>query len=170
MLDGFSVAMEVPMFKGKGKDPLSVNSYRKISLRNVIGKVFEQLLLVVLSQITPLGSSREVEGQAPPALGTSFILQKAVSYMVEKGQYLLVSQLDARSTFYVVWHDGLFLKMYEMSIKAKAWGILKHWYKKVLVVHVFLGINLLLTCSSRELGRGILSIVSRNCIPYLFLT
>ena len=31
VLEGFCAAMEVPVFKGKGKDPLSVNSYRKIS-------------------------------------------------------------------------------------------------------------------------------------------
>ena len=131
--EGFCVAMEVPVFKGKGKEPLSVNSYRKISLMNVIGKVFEQLLSKRLGCVFTDSALGSLEGGGKPnstCLGTSLILQEAVSYMVENSQTVLVAQLDARSAFDVVWHDGLFLKMYEMGIKAKAWRILKQWYEK----------------------------------------
>ena len=98
---------------------------------NVIGKVFEQLQSKRLGCVFTDSALGSLQGGGKPnstCLGTSLLLQEAVSYMVEKGQSVLVAQLDARSAFDVVWHDGLFLKMYEMGIKAKAWRIL--WYEK----------------------------------------
>ena len=44
-------AIIVPMYKGKGKNPLLTNSYRGISLTSVIGKLFE---CIVLQRITPI--------------------------------------------------------------------------------------------------------------------
>ena len=90
--EGFCIAMEVPVFKGKGKDPLSVNSYRKISLMNVIGKVFEQLLSKRLGCVFTDNALGSLQGGGKPNstfLGTSLILQEAVSYMVEKANLYL---------------------------------------------------------------------------------
>lgn len=43
--DCFKHGIIVPAFKGKGKDPLLVNSYRGIRLTSVLSKVLEKLLL-----------------------------------------------------------------------------------------------------------------------------
>ena len=44
ILDCFKHGIIVPAFKGKGKDPLLVNSYRGITFTSVLAKVLENLL------------------------------------------------------------------------------------------------------------------------------
>ena len=48
--DCFKSAFIIPIFNGKGKDPLSPSNYRGISLSYVVGKLFER---VVLARILP---------------------------------------------------------------------------------------------------------------------
>ena len=43
--DCFEHGIIIPAFKGKGRDPLLVNSYRGITLTSVLAKVLEILLL-----------------------------------------------------------------------------------------------------------------------------
>ena len=50
--------------------------------------------------------------------------------MCEEGHSVYVSMLDVKSTFDCVWHEGLFLKLYELGINAKAWRIIRQWYLK----------------------------------------
>ena len=52
----FLKAVIVPIYKGKGKDPLSTNNYRGISLTSVIGKLFER---IVLQRMTPGSFGRD---------------------------------------------------------------------------------------------------------------
>ena len=52
----FLKAVIVPIYKGKGKDPLSTNNYRVISLTSVIGKLFER---IVLQRMTPGSFGRD---------------------------------------------------------------------------------------------------------------
>ena len=49
--DCFKHGIIVPAFKGKGRDPLRVNSYRGITLTSVLAKVLEILLLNRMSVI-----------------------------------------------------------------------------------------------------------------------
>ena len=49
--DCFKHGIIVPAFKGKGRDPLLVNSYRGITLTSVLAKVLEILLLNRMSDI-----------------------------------------------------------------------------------------------------------------------
>ena len=41
----------IPVFKGGGKDPLNVNSYRGITLNSVISKIME---LLILNRVNPV--------------------------------------------------------------------------------------------------------------------
>lgn len=41
----------IPVYKGRGKDPLDVNSYRGITLNSVISKLMESL---ILNRLEPL--------------------------------------------------------------------------------------------------------------------
>ena len=45
ILDALKVGSIVPIYKGGGKDPLDVHSYRGITLTSVVSKVLEFLLL-----------------------------------------------------------------------------------------------------------------------------
>ena len=47
----FKDGVIIPVFKGKGKDPLQTKSYRGISLTSVLAKVFE---IILSYRITPL--------------------------------------------------------------------------------------------------------------------
>ena len=84
----FCVAIEIPLFKGKGKDPLCVDNYRKISLMTIISKIFEKLIcnrIACMFNHVTLGS---LQGGALPycsSINTSFFLQQVIAHMCEEG-------------------------------------------------------------------------------------
>ena len=45
VLEVLKSGIVIPIYKGTGKDPLSLNSYRGITITSVISKVFKSLLL-----------------------------------------------------------------------------------------------------------------------------
>ena len=44
LMSGIVIPSVIPIYKGSGKDPISLNSYRGITVTLVISKVFESLL------------------------------------------------------------------------------------------------------------------------------
>ena len=48
----FKLGFIVPVFKGKGRDPLLINSYRGITLTSVLAKDFELLLLNRMNDVS----------------------------------------------------------------------------------------------------------------------
>ena len=53
------------------------------------------------------------------SITASFNLQETIAHNIELGSNCYVAFLDAAKAFDNVWHDGLFLKLFEYGIKGK---------------------------------------------------
>ena len=116
----------ITLFKGGNKRKDDPNSYRAITLTSAVLKLFEKLLYkrIVQSIDTPLNP---LQGGFQKNMGcnmTSFILQESINYAKENNSKLYACFLDAQKAFDKVWHDGLFLKLYEMGLDFYLWKLI----------------------------------------------
>jgi hypothetical protein len=95
---------------------LNKDHYRGITLLNVIGKIFERL---VLQRWLPVFETWGVPNPLQFAyqknnscINASFVLQEAVAHNVERGSKVYCCFLDSAKAFDTVWIDGLFFKLY----------------------------------------------------------
>ena len=108
------------LFKGKKKDRLQKCNYRGITLLNVIGKVFEQLMLDLwMPRFNELGiphPNQFAYQQGRGCTEASFVLQEAVHHYIERGSKVYACFLDSSKAFDTVWTDGLFYKLHCLGI------------------------------------------------------
>ena len=119
----------IPIPKGADKDLRNPSNYRGITLLSNMAKLFEKLLLTKISEdgisLNPL------QGGFKPgysSLHTAFILQEAIQSTREINKKAFVAFLDVRKAFDTVWHEGLFVKLYNKGIHPRIWHILSNWY------------------------------------------
>ena len=63
------------------------------------------------------------------SITASFNLQETIAHNTELGSNCYVAFLDAAKAFDNVWHDGLFLKLFEYGIKSKPLNLIMDSYK-----------------------------------------
>ena len=68
----FSNTTIVPIYKGKGRDPMQTSNYRGISLTSVIGKLFER---IILKRITPVLKERGIPHYTQNSLPIWYIMR-----------------------------------------------------------------------------------------------
>ena len=102
------------------------SSTTRVLLSN-LAKLFEKLLLTKISEdgisLNPL------QGGFKPgysSLHTAFILQEAIQSTREINKKAFVAFLDVRKAFDTVWHEGLFVKLYNKGIHPRIWHILSN--------------------------------------------
>ena len=71
---------------------------------------------------------------------TSFTLQETANHYIERGSKVFCAMLDASSAFDVVWHDGLFYKLFKIGINGKLWRVLRSAYQDVKSCVLYEGI------------------------------
>ena len=85
----FKVGIIVPIYKGKGKDPLLPGSYRGITLTSVIAKTFEHLLLdrmlPVLSDNCVPHLNQTAYQRGVPSSDATFSCQETISKFIRDG-------------------------------------------------------------------------------------
>lgn len=121
-----------PVLK-KGKPKSDPNSYRKITVTNLIGKVVEKLHLQyneesVLKQQSALQKGF-TKGQMP--LITALILTELILEANKTKSCLYVALMDAKKAFDVLWHTGLLRQMFNFGIEGNNWLFFEEWYKNV---------------------------------------
>lgn len=128
----FRTAIEVPVFKGGLKDPLSVDGYRKVSLMTINSKLMEHIIAKRTEwwfTSDRLGALQGAAVKKCSNLHTSLLLQESVAYFRDRGQHMLVAFLDTQKAFDTVWHEGLFYKLFKAGLNGKLWRLLRSWYK-----------------------------------------
>jgi hypothetical protein len=112
----------------------SVEKQRGITLLNVIYKLFERIMLNrfvrwkesrCLIFPDPLQSAYQ---RGRSCLHTSLNLQECINYNIDNGSKVYICFLDTSKAFDVVWHEGLFVKLYELGVKGKLWRIIVEAY------------------------------------------
>jgi hypothetical protein len=97
-----------------GKDPALPSSYRTISLLDVIGILFEKILLArILREVSERGLMRDEQFRFRPGHSTSLKLARLVERMSRNfGEKLTGAVfLDVAKAFDTVWIDGLLYKL-----------------------------------------------------------
>ena len=108
----------ITLFKGGNKVRNDPNNYRAITLSSVFVRLYEAILLLKLKHNKNLMVNR-LQGGFQKHLGclmTSLSLKESILYGKENRSKVYVCFLDARQAFDRVWHDGLFLKLYNLNI------------------------------------------------------
>lgn len=138
----WGVGRVISILKGGKKNRMDRDSYRGITLLNVIGKVFERLFLNRwIPKFQEIGMPNDFQyayQNSRSCILSSFCLQETVRHNVEMGSKVYCCFLDSSKAFDTVWWDGLFYKLYNMGMKGKSWRILREWYGK-MVSSVVLG-------------------------------
>jgi hypothetical protein len=98
-----------------GKDPALPSSYRPISLLDMIGKIFEKILLArILHEVSERGLLRDEQFGFRPRHSTSLQLAHLVERITRNfGEKRLTGSvfLDVAKAFDTVWIDGLLYKL-----------------------------------------------------------
>ena len=111
----------ITLHKGGRKSKKDPDNYRAITLTSSILKLFERLILRLLyvNMEKPFNS---LQGGFRPLTGcnmSSLMLKECILYAKEHQSKLFACFLDVQKAFDKVWHNGLFLKLYNMGIRSK---------------------------------------------------
>ena len=126
----FKHGVIIPVYKGKGKYPLSVKSFHGITLSAVISKTFE---FVLLERIAPFieDSSRPQLTQSAyrknvSRVDVNFASQEAVRFFTADGDHVYSSFYDFQCAFDTIKYCILLEELFNASLKGKLWRIIKH--------------------------------------------
>ena len=113
----------VPIPKA-GKDPTYKDKNRGITLLPVLYKLIELIIEREQEWFLRNDVIDELQGAGQKhnsSLHTSFLLQEAINYNVERGETVYVAFLDIKKAFDTAWINGLMYKIDKAGIHKKAW-------------------------------------------------
>ena len=126
----FREGIVLPIYKGKGKNPLLQNSYRGITLTSVLSKSFE---FALLERILPVLSNSYLPQLTQTAYqkGVScadaiFACKEIIAKLTREGDHVYSCFYDLASAFDTV--DYLLSHLMYACITGKTWRLIKHWY------------------------------------------
>lgn len=119
----------VPIPKGN-KDATLPDNNRGITLRSVLGKVYDKLLLKRSDSwfLSIMHDEQGANRTGCSSVNTALILKENVCYHLGRGKPVYVALLDTRKAFDTVWQNGLFFKLRKYEMDSKLWRILKNVY------------------------------------------
>ena len=125
----------ISLFKTNKKIRHNIDNYRGITLLNVVGKIFERLILdrwmPFLADKGFPNSLQFAYQKDKSCIDASMSLQEAVLHNIEHGSKVYCCFLDSTKAFDTVWISGLFYKLYNLGIQGKTWRLLRNWYSKL---------------------------------------
>ena len=129
----FKEGIIIPIYKGKGKDPLSSKSYRGITLTSVIAKSFEFLLLDRLLPILNDNNLPKLKETAyQRGISCSDVsCQEVISKLIREGDSVYSCFYDLASAFDTVEYPILLDHLKNAGISGIAWRLIKDWYSNV---------------------------------------
>ena len=133
--ESYAIGKIISLFKWKNKGRLQKFNYRDIALLNVIGKVFERLILDLwMPLFGDLGIPHPLQFAYQKGQGciqASFFLRETIYHYLKRGSKVYACLLDSSKAFDTVWMDSLYYKLYNLGIKGKTWRLLRKWYGKL---------------------------------------
>ena len=131
--DLLKVGIVVPVYKGGGKDPLQVNSYRGITLSSMVGKVLEFLLLERLVMVFQEADIPHVNQTAyikrVSCADAVFATQEVIARYLNSGDRVFMCLYDLQKAFDSVEYPVLLDRLYEIGVNGKMWRLVKNWYE-----------------------------------------
>ena len=126
------LGITIPIYKGGGKDPLNVNSYRGITINSVISKVLETL---ILNRLEPLFIDSGVPHPNQSAYrkhvscaDAIFATQEVINRYLLEGGKIYMCLYDLEKAFDSVEFSVLLKRLFHAGINSKTWRLLRSWY------------------------------------------
>ena len=119
-----------PIYKGKGSR-LTPDSYRRITVTSMIGKLLEKTLVKQTKPILDVKLNRQQRGfcTGSSSVNTALLITEACAETRDQNIPLYAAFLDASKAFDVVWHQGLFSKLEDVGIHGNLWLLCSDLYK-----------------------------------------
>ena len=147
----------IPVYKGKGCDPLDPNSYRGVTLSSVVSKCLEKVILHRME--IPFK-----EAGFPHSSQTAYQqTQEALLKFVREGDETYLCLYDLEKAFDSVEFPTLLSHLFKYGINGKCWRLIKSWYTNPESVVSHAGTLSCPFCINRGVRQG--SVLS----PMLFL-
>ena len=134
MPDVMKEGLMITLLKDSKKHHRDINNHRGITLLSAFYKLWERIMLARLftwkaenNVIIPDPLQFAYQKQLS-CLHVSFSVQESILHNLERGSKVYTCFLDTRKAFDVVWHEGLFYKLFELGINGKAWRTMKNVY------------------------------------------
>ena len=110
----------VTIHKSGRKPKTDPNNYWAITLTSCILKLLEQILLqrAEAALTVPINVLQGGFSGNLSCNMSSLMLRECISYAKKNNSKLFVCFLDVQKAFDSVWHNGLFVKLYEMGIRS----------------------------------------------------
>ena len=117
----------VPINKGGGKDPLDVQSYRRITLTSVIVKVLELLLLdrlhMVLLEAGLPHINQSAYTKSVSCDDAIFATQEVIAKYMHDGSSVFMCLYDIQKAFDSVEYCVLLERMFSIGVNGKMWRL-----------------------------------------------
>ena len=136
----------ITILKPGKKDKTCPDSYRGITLLPVVYKVFEKVTLVRMQnyvrsqQIFP-DPLRYAYQKNLSSINATFSIQETIKYCLERNSKVFLCLMDNVKAFDIVWHPGLFIRLYEAGISGKLWRLIINAYKGINNTVLFNGVQ-----------------------------
>ena len=126
----FKMGYITPIYKKQGKPLYDPNSYRRITITSLIGKVLEKYLLdTAFSELEALQNPLQ-KGftKGTSATVAALLFTEAIAEARDTRSPLYTACIDASKAFDVVWHKSLLRKLYNSGLTGTNWNILQESY------------------------------------------
>ena len=128
----FKHSIIIPVFKGKGRDPLKKVNYRGIALTPVIAKLLEFITLAHLQSILEeLGVPSRMQTAYRKHTSCDdaiFANLEAMSHYLAQEDQVMMCSFDLEKAFDTVEYGVLLQHLFDAGIDGKCWRLVKSWY------------------------------------------
>ncbi|KAK3085377.1 hypothetical protein FSP39_002384 [Pinctada imbricata] len=131
--ESFKNGIITPIYKKQNKPIEDPNSYRRITVSDTIGKIFEKIHLDSVRHNIETHQNALQRGftkGTSPGLA-ALLLTEAIAEAKDLKKMLYATFLDASKAFDVVWHDSMLHKLYHYGLKGTDWLLMKEWYQNM---------------------------------------
>lgn len=129
----FKSGLITPIYKRQDKPLEDPNSYRRITVSSIIGKLFEKVLL---HKIRPILNEQQNELQRGFTKNVSptnaaLLLSEAIAEAKDNNQPLYSCFIDASKAFDVVWHMSMMRRLFYTGIDGNDWTVINNMYQNL---------------------------------------
>lgn len=134
---GMTLGLIITLLKPTKKEKCNPDNHRGITLLPILYKLFER---TTLTRMYNFLKARGVVFPDPSqcayqkllsSLNASFNLQETINFNLERGSKVFVCMMDNVKAFDVVWHTGLYLRLFELGICNKLWRVIIKAYSNM---------------------------------------
>ena len=128
----FKEGVIIPVYKGRGKDPLLASSYRGITLSSIMAKSLE---IVILKRMSPFldeigfpDVNQTAYQKGVSCTDAIFSTQEVLLNCIRQGEKPFLCLYDIEKAFDSVEFPILLQHIFSIGINGKSWRIIKAWY------------------------------------------